>query len=278
MRLTVFISAILHVSAFMLAYVALPEFREELEIQIVVPVAILSEADIADEISVPETVTEEEFVEEAVIEEEPEPLPPEPEPEPEPVVETPPEEVVPPLPGPEPEVEEAEPEVIKPEEPKVEERVEEDPLDLGFLEDALKDLDPDVDQQRNRPREAPIDDKSRDREGLGFELTATEEAKLRAYVEDKCWEVSLFSGAPELEKLRVEVVFNLKEDGTLIGEPRVANQLQITTSGNPFWRVAEKAAVDAVVRCAPYDFLPADKYQTWQEVKLNFDPSRMAGF
>ncbi len=39
-------------------------------------------------------------------------------------------------------------------------------------------------------------------------------------------------------------------------------------------RVASEAAVRAVRRCAPYN-LPAEKYDTWAQVTVNFDPSQM---
>jgi hypothetical protein len=42
--------------------------------------------------------------------------------------------------------------------------------------------------------------------------------------------------------------------------------------GNPFWDVAEMRAVQAVTKCAPYDFLPQEKFEQWQSLILNFRP------
>ena len=39
-------------------------------------------------------------------------------------------------------------------------------------------------------------------------------------------------------------------------------------------RAAAEAARRAVSRCAPYN-LPADKYEAWADVIVNFDPSEM---
>lgn len=250
----------------MVAYLALPDFRNNAIVEIIVPIEILREAEIYDETSVPETAVEEPE-DEPETQSEPEPAPIEPEPEPD----LEPEEIVPPLPDPEPEVEEKEPEP-DPEPGR-------DELDIGSLEDALKDLDPDKD--RAAPRETPLDvgtsESNQDRVGLGDRLTATEYDRLKAHVQSGCWNIQSFIGAPEPEKLIVEVEFNLNPDGSVFGDPRVLNRFQISTSGNAFWRVAERAAINAVLECAPYDFLPVDKYEDWKEVELRFNPADMAG-
>ena len=99
---------------------------------------------------------------------------------------------------------------------------------------------------------------------------------MRAAVE-RCWNAATIIGAPEPEKLVVQIDFELNRDGSLVSAPRVANSLQINLSGNRFWKVAEREAISAVVKCAPYDFLSPDRYDTWKEFTLNFDPSQMVG-
>ncbi len=275
MRFAIVFSVLLHVGGFMLAYVALPEFRSNPIVEIIVPIELISEAELAEETSVPETVMETE------VEAEPEPLPePEPvQPEPEPVTPEPEPEAVPPLPEPEPEPEKPEPkpEPKKPEPQKPEPKNEE--LDLDFLEDALKDLNPDKDKAAPRevPSEVPTSDRNQQRVGLGDKLTASEITKIRAKMR-LCWNTQAFIGAPEPEKLIVEVEFKLNRDGSLLGQPNILNRGQIQSSGNPFWVVAQRNAVTAVLDCAPYDFLPDDRYDVWQEVKLTFNPAQMAGF
>jgi hypothetical protein len=107
--------------------------------------------------------------------------------------------------------------------------------------------------------------------GAGDRLTASDEAKMRAAIE-RCWNVGTIIGAPDPEKLVVVIEMQLNRDGSFATRPRVANALQINLSGNQFWKVAEREAISAVLECAPYDFLPLDRYETWKEFTLNFIP------
>jgi len=113
--------------------------------------------------------------------------------------------------------------------------------------------------------------------GAGDRLAASEIDKMRAAV-SRCWNASAIIGAPEPEKLIVELDIDLNRDGTLTGAPRVVNALQINLSGNRFWKVAEQNAVRAVQACQPYDFFDPSRYNEWKAFTLNFDPSIMAGF
>ncbi|NBO19672.1 MAG: energy transducer TonB, partial [Proteobacteria bacterium] len=44
---------------------------------------------------------------------------------------------------------------------------------------------------------------------------------------------------------------------------------------DPFYRAAADAAVRAVQRCSPLTGLPSDKYETWKQMELRFDPKYM---
>lgn len=99
---------------------------------------------------------------------------------------------------------------------------------------------------------------------------------MRAAIQ-RCWNAGTIIGAPEPEKLIVIIDFELNRDGTLSSSPRVANELQINLSGNQFWRVAQREALSAVVKCAPYSFLPVERYDNWKEFRLNFNPADMVG-
>jgi len=48
------------------------------------------------------------------------------------------------------------------------------------------------------------------------------------------------------------------------------------SSSGPAYRAAAESARRAVIQCAPYT-LPADRYDSWQEIVLDFDPAAMAG-
>ncbi len=278
MRFGVFASILLHL-AIVGGALLLPmaTWRPDVQSEPYIPLELIAQAELDLLTSVPAAAPEvveepEPDLPEPEVEEEPAPEPePAPvEPEPAPVVEEAPEEK-------EPEIKpEPKPEPPK-EKPKPQKTAE---LDL----DALSQL---IDKEREnetakRPSEtasAPSEtaDQPRAAIGAGDRLTASDEAKMRAAVE-RCWNASAIIGAPEPEKLVVTIDIELNPDGTLAGSPKVVNQLQINLSGNRFWKVAEQSALRAVVGCAPYDFLPQDRYDTWKEFTLNFDPSQMAGF
>jgi hypothetical protein len=250
----------------------------------VIPIELITEAEIADEVSIPEMTRAEEPQEE-ILEPaaEPEPVeeeaPPPPEPEPEPQPAPDPDPVPPPPaeeeaePEPEPEPEPLpEPETQdEPEPPRREPEPEPDPL--SGLDDALLDLDPDKEEERRRPREVPEGTATgpvdTDRIGTGDTLTATEEALVQAKVYE-CWNRQ--TGVPNIEQLVVQVQFELNPDGSISGAPRVLNDAQTTRSGNRFWVAARARAVSAVTECAPYDFLPVERYETWRRMTLNFRP------
>lgn len=97
-------------------------------------------------------------------------------------------------------------------------------------------------------------------------ITADEREWLRSQIQ-RCW--SPPTGVMEASDLvvRLRIAFNI--DGSVAGDPQVAN-----SSGSPLFRVAADAAVRAVLRCQPYQ-MPQEKYDSWRDVILNFDPSHM---
>jgi colicin import membrane protein len=85
----------------------------------------------------------------------------------------------------------------------------------------------------------------------------------------QCWNPPI--GAADDGSLAVRVKFTLNEDGTLSDGPTVVN-----SSSNPAFRAAAGAATRAVQRCAPLK-LPAEAYDYWRQVNINFDPKDMMG-
>jgi hypothetical protein len=271
MRSSVVTSVLLHVGALSLAFVSLPEsWRSKIVSEPVVPIDLISEAELAAKTSVP------------AMKKKATPPKPEAKPEPKPKAEPPkpkPEPLKPKeqKPAPKPEPKKPEPASVKPKEsPKPKpKKPEADDLDL----DALSEL---VDKAKKSaaPAELPDDaiegDRDQERIGAGDRLAATDIDKMRAAI-GRCWQTSALIGAPNPEKLVVELEIRLNRDGTLIGPPRTMNAIQINLSGNQFWKAAEQIALRAVVSCQPYDFLAPDRYEAWKEMELNFDPSLMAG-
>ncbi len=101
----------------------------------------------------------------------------------------------------------------------------------------------------------------------GSKLTQSEMDALRGQVQ-RCWNIP--AGAADAENLRVSVKFRLDRSGALEGNPEI-----IRGGGSAgVERAAAEAARRAVSRCAPYT-LPAEKYEAWADVIVNFDPSEM---
>ncbi len=90
---------------------------------------------------------------------------------------------------------------------------------------------------------------------------------LRARIE-QCWNIP--AGVRDAENLRVRVRFQLGPGGEVTGGPVVLNNMN-----HPAFPAAAQSAVRAVLACAPYAFLPPDRYDLWRDVILTFDPSRM---
>ena len=275
MRFGVVASVLLHLCAVGLAFVSIPEsWRPKVEQEPYVPIEIISKAELALRTSVPATTKE------PIPDIKPEPKPPAPEEKVEPPKPTP-EEKKPeakPEPPPAPKPEAKKPEEKKPEPPKPKPKPKEpEDLDLDRLS-ALVNKEKQKEQQQEEPAPNAIQgERNQEQIGAGDRLAASDIAKMKAAV-SRCWQTSALVGAPEPEKLRVEVQFELNLDGTLKSQPRVVNSLQISLSGNQFWKVAEQVAVRAVIQCQPYDFLAPERYDVWREMQLNFDPTEMAGF
>lgn len=291
--ITVPLSLLAHVSIAGLVMVSWPEAEREIRYVPPVPVDVITEAEIAAQISVPE--------ERAI--DEPEAAAPQPE-EPAPVEEAPPppvEDDLPPadeqrtvaeaapapapVPQPDPEpapVDEAksdpepvpEPKPETPPKPKPKpapvQKPAPDPLaDLAGLDDSLTDLD-----GGNVKRSAPSQisrggDTNRRRIGSGAELTLTEEAYLRACIE-RNW--SEDRGALNWEDLVIEVQIDLNIDGSLARAPEVLNDGQINRSRNRSWAAARLRALQSIDACVPFDRLDPARYAEWRSFTYNFDP------
>lgn len=271
MRYALFIATLLHAGILAAGFIIAPFLPvPEVDYSPVVPVELLSQAEFADELSV-KADRKSEPVEE---DEEPEPVRQQeeeatlPDPEPEPVPD--PEET-----QPEPQPAEDEPEQQpedRPEpeeEPRREEPKQEDDFFSG-LDDALVDLE--NQDEWSSPAEVVDPEGVRNQEGVGLgdRLTASEIDLVRQKMAEECFDQP--TGVPNAEKIVVRVRFNLNPDGEIVGDPEVLNARQIALSNNSWWRTTRDRAVQAVVKCQPYDYLPEDRYYIWSEMILNFSP------
>jgi hypothetical protein len=66
----------------------------------------------------------------------------------------------------------------------------------------------------------------------------------------------------------------LNEDGTVASPPQLIDQGRL---GDPYFRAAADSAIRAVHMCGPYQ-LPPEKYATWNEITITFDPREMSGY
>lgn len=101
----------------------------------------------------------------------------------------------------------------------------------------------------------------------GETLSQSELDALRGQIQ-RCW--NIVPGMADGADVRVQVSMRLSMDGAIEGQPTV------TASGGSelAQRTLSGSALRAVLRCAPYS-LPAEKYDTWSQVVVNFDPSQM---
>lgn len=97
----------------------------------------------------------------------------------------------------------------------------------------------------------------------GAKLSASEMDALRQQIQ-ACWNPPF--GADDATDLKVQVQIKLTPTGEVDGAPDIKS-----SGGGGVQRAAAEAARRAVLSCAPYN-LPADKYDTWQDVVINFDP------
>ncbi len=61
-------------------------------------------------------------------------------------------------------------------------------------------------------------------------------------------------------------------DGSIAGRPGLVSQTGVTAANAAYARAFAEAAARAVLRCAPLK-LPADQYDQWKQVEINFDPA-----
>jgi hypothetical protein len=66
----------------------------------------------------------------------------------------------------------------------------------------------------------------------------------------------------------VDVRMRLRRDGSLEVNPVV-----VSRSNKPMAQIVGETGTRAIQMCAPYNFLPVAKYETWKEITVGFDAS-----
>ena len=88
----------------------------------------------------------------------------------------------------------------------------------------------------------------------------------------QCWNPPV--GSPHPERLIPEFELFLSPDGRVAQPPQLAADSASQAAGDPFMRAAADAARRAIYTCQPYK-LPADKYNVWRDITIDFDPRKM---
>lgn len=110
--------------------------------------------------------------------------------------------------------------------------------------------------------------------GFDFEATVTsnisgeDRAAFKAHLRG-CWKLPDGLSSPTT---RVVLRVYLRRDGALASEP-----VLIEASASRDGPAVLQAAKDALAACAPYAFLPQEKYREWRILDLTFTPRDMAG-
>ncbi len=222
--------------------------------------------------------------------------PPPPPPPPDPVKAPEPETV--PVPTPKPKPVEAPAPKPKPEpvkEAKVPPRPKEKPKPpapkqtlTSLLKDIRKDLKPAPTKPANKPE--PPKDLARDlvaslkpeeapaRPAQAPSALAQREASqiaeaVRSQI-TPCWAVP--AGAKDARDMRIGIHITLNPDGTLRGVPTLEDSSRV--GSDPVFRAFAESALRAIQnpRCSPLR-LPPDRYATWSDMTIVFDPRELVG-
>jgi outer membrane biosynthesis protein TonB len=84
-----------------------------------------------------------------------------------------------------------------------------------------------------------------------------------------CW--TMPAGSKDAHTLAVRIKMELQADGTVLKAVIAPDQMGRYNS-EPFFRAAADSALRAVFKCSPLKNLPPEKYGSWREMELNFDP------
>ena len=174
------------------------------------------------------------------------------------------------------------PEISEEAEPVIELEPEPDPepetpvfdLDaLSGLIDKTRETAPEANQQvalESEIAQTRYDNIARRAEGIGNGQAATE-ADLVANAMYKCWRMpAAAKDAENLQvRLNVKLVIGGHVESVTLLDQAASRRL---SPGNEYWDIAERGAIAAVNKCAPYDFLPEARYGIWRELILNLRP------
>jgi len=105
----------------------------------------------------------------------------------------------------------------------------------------------------------------------GLPMSLSEIDAVRSQIA-KCWNVA--AGAKDAQNLVVVLRLQLAPDGSLI-KVELASESKSRYDSDSFFRAAADSARRAVQECSPLKNLPPEKYATWRDMEMTFDPKEM---
>ncbi|MDE3060409.1 MAG: hypothetical protein KGJ06_05310 [Pseudomonadota bacterium] len=195
----------------------------------------------------------------------PPPPPPEPAPKPEPKKEIPKKE--------EPKKEQPK----KPEETKKEIKKKPKDEDLAAVLKAVKETAQKEKKTEDKNKKAAQDNSQSPSKSISnnynpdLPMSLSEKDAIRSQIAH-CWVPPI--GAKDAQDLVVMLHLELSQDGT-VTKVELANGSAGRYNSDSFFRAAADSAMRAVRECSPLKNLPPEKYQTWHDMELTFDPKEM---
>lgn len=167
---------------------------------------------------------------------------------------------------------EAEPVKEKPPEPK-KEPVKEDKKDEDFMK-TLENLAKEAEKSEKNAKDTSTVEENKTKSDAPYDASQPMSLSEKDAIRNQfipCWSPPM--GAKDAKDLIVRLQAQYKPDGSLI-DVRLADDLKGRYASDTFFRAAADAALRGVrnPRCNPLKNLSADKYGTWRDMELTFDP------
>lgn len=167
------------------------------------------------------------------------------------------------------------PKIKEKEKPKKEEKKEEtkeDPLDAilkSMKNTASKET------KSSKSSETKSESSSGANRSNRFDPNSPEAVSIRDAIQSqvyRCWNVP--AGARNAEELLIPLQIDYDAQGNPL-KVVLDKKAQSRYGSDPFFRAAADSAIRAVKRCAPLQNLPAESFNIWQYVDMNFNPRDM---
>lgn len=142
------------------------------------------------------------------------------------------------------------------------------------FDDILKDLAKQADEEKKKQPEKTFDDVLKGVNAQGeynpaLPMSVSQLDAIRSQIQ-RCWNVP--SGVKDDYSLVVVLRMSVERNGVVTA---VDYENKSRYNSDAVYRAAVDSAVRAVRTCSPLKNLPLDKYDSWREMELTFDPKDM---